>query len=57
VLPGFLGKKISGEHVAKTLHLGIEYDPEPPFDVGSPQKADPDLLESLRKKMIESFED
>jgi len=51
-----LAAKISGEHVAKSLQLGIEYDPEPPFDVGSPEKADPELLESLRKKMVKLFE-
>jgi len=51
-----LAAKISGEHVAKTLQLGIEYDPEPPFDTGSPEKADPELLESLRKRMVALFE-
>jgi len=51
-----LAAKISGDNVAKALQLGIEYDPEPPFDVGSPKKADPMLLESLRKKMLASFE-
>lgn len=51
-----IAAKISGEHVAKTLQLGIEYDPEPPFDSGSPEKADPELLESLRKRMVRLFE-
>jgi len=51
-----LAAKISGETVAKTIQLGIEYDPEPPFDSGSPGKADPKLLESLRKRMLELFE-
>lgn len=52
-----LAAKIAGEQIAKTLQLGIEYDPEPPFDVGSPEKADPALLEILRKKMVALFED
>ena len=30
---------IAGEDMAKTLQLAIEYDPEPPFDAGSPEKA------------------
>jgi cyclohexyl-isocyanide hydratase len=30
---------VSGEGVAKTLQLGLEYDPAPPFDTGSPEKA------------------
>jgi transcriptional regulator GlxA family with amidase domain len=51
-----LAAKISGENVAKTLQLGIEYDPEPPFDAGSPEKADPELREALRKRMIALFE-
>lgn len=51
-----LAAKISGEHVAKILQLGIEYDPEPPFNSGSPEKADPELLENLRKRMVTLFE-
>ena len=51
-----LAAKISGEHVAKNLQLGIEYDPEPPFNSGSPEKADPELLENLRKRMVILFE-
>lgn len=51
-----LAAKISGEQVAKALQLGIEYDPEPPFDTGSPEKADPKLLESLRNTMVTLFE-
>lgn len=51
-----LTAKIAGERIAQTLQLGIEYDPEPPYDTGSPQKADPELLESLRKRMVASFE-
>lgn len=51
-----LAAKISGELVAKTIQLGIEYDPEPPFDVGSPKKADPEILKSLQTRMIKMFE-
>lgn len=51
-----LAAKISGEQVAKSLQLGIEYDPQPPFDSGSPEKADPNLLDSLRKRMVKLFE-
>jgi transcriptional regulator GlxA family with amidase domain len=52
-----LAAKVAGERVAQTLQLGIEYDPEPPYEAGSPKKADPELLESLRKRMVASFED
>lgn len=31
--------EIAGEEIAKTIQLSIEYDPKPPFDAGSPQRA------------------
>ncbi len=34
-----LAARIAGEQVAQAIQLGIEYDPQPPFDAGSPQKA------------------
>jgi transcriptional regulator GlxA family with amidase domain len=37
-----------GEDLARGIQLGIEYDPQPPFDSGSPEKADPDLVELVR---------
>jgi transcriptional regulator GlxA family with amidase domain len=37
-----------GEDLAKGIQLGIEYDPAPPFDSGSPEKADPNLVELVR---------
>lgn len=36
------------ENVAKAIQLGIEYDPAPPFDSGSPEKAAPELVELVR---------
>ncbi len=39
----------SHENVAKAIQLGIEYDPEPPFDAGSPEKAGPELVELVRR--------
>jgi len=38
-----------GEDLARAIQLGIEYDPEPPFDSGSPDKAHPDLVELVRQ--------
>ena len=38
----------AGEDVARAIQLGIEYDPDPPFDAGSPEKADPQLVEAVR---------
>jgi hypothetical protein len=31
--------EIAGEDVAKSVQLGLEYDPQPPFQSGSPEKA------------------
>jgi putative intracellular protease/amidase len=43
-----LAARVAGEDVAKAIQLGIEYDPDPPFDAGSPEKAPPELVEALR---------
>ena len=43
-----LASRVSGETVAQAIQLGIEYDPKPPFDTGSPDKAPPDLVELIR---------
>ncbi len=51
-----LTEKIAGRSFAESLQLGIEYDPMPPFDVGSPEKANPIILEGLRARMTVSFE-
>ncbi len=37
-----------GEDLARGIQLGIEYDPQPPFDSGSPEKAAPELVELVR---------
>jgi transcriptional regulator GlxA family with amidase domain len=34
-----LAARIAGEEVAQAIQLGIEYDPQPPFDSGSVDKA------------------
>ncbi len=44
-----LAIEIAGEDVAKAIQLGIEYDPEPPLDAGSPEKAGPQLVNMLRQ--------
>lgn len=40
-----LAAHVAGDEVAKAIQLGIEYDPQPPFDSGSVAKAS----ESVRK--------
>lgn len=39
-----------GKSVAEEIQLIIEYDPQPPFNAGSPEKAGPALVESIRSK-------
>jgi hypothetical protein len=36
--------------VAEAIQLGIEYDPQPPFDAGSPEKAPVEIVELLRSR-------
>jgi putative intracellular protease/amidase len=40
--------RIHGDEVAQAVQLGIEYDPQPPFDAGSPEKAPAPIVEFLR---------
>lgn len=35
---------IAGDDVAKAIQLAIEYDPQPPFDAGSPAKAGEEII-------------
>ena len=41
---------LEGEQVAREIQLGIEYDPAPPFDSGSPKTALPDMVETVRAR-------
>ena len=43
-----LAARIAGDEVAQAIQLGIEYDPQPPFDAGSPSKASPEAIELVR---------
>ncbi|WP_423064161.1 DJ-1/PfpI family protein [Candidiatus Paracoxiella cheracis] len=51
-----LVEKIFDRRLAEALQLGIEYDPEPPFNSGSPEKADPELVKMMRERMVAKFE-
>jgi transcriptional regulator GlxA family with amidase domain len=41
-----------GPEVAQAIQLGIEYDPQPPFDAGSPQKAPTPIVELVSGMMV-----
>jgi putative intracellular protease/amidase len=43
-----LAARIAGEEIAQAIQLFIEYDPQPPFDSGSTQKAPPAIVELAR---------
>ncbi len=45
-----LAQVIAGDDVAQAIQLSIEYDPQPPFDAGSPEKAPPAIVEMLRER-------
>jgi len=46
-----LAARIAGEDFAQGIQLGIEYDPEPPFSSGSPDKAPAHVLAQVRERM------
>jgi transcriptional regulator GlxA family with amidase domain len=41
-----------GEKLAKALQLGIEYDPEPQFDAGDPERVAPSTLSLALRVMM-----
>jgi transcriptional regulator GlxA family with amidase domain len=42
-----LTARVAGDEFAQAVQLGIEYDPQPPFDAGSPDKAPSEIVEKL----------
>ena len=36
-----------GDEVAQAVQLGLEYDPDPPFDGGSPEKVAPEISQGV----------
>ena len=49
-----LAGRIAGDPVAQEIQLGIEYDPQPPYDAGSPAKAPNAVVESVRRRAAAS---
>jgi transcriptional regulator GlxA family with amidase domain len=41
-----VGREV-GPEVAQAVQLGIEYDPQPPFDSGSPEKAPQEIVDAV----------
>jgi putative intracellular protease/amidase len=44
-----LAARVAGDAVAQAIQLGIEYDPQPPFDSGSLEKAPPEAIDLCRR--------
>ncbi|MFF2025364.1 DJ-1/PfpI family protein [Streptomyces sp. NPDC058171] len=42
--------KIAGDRAARSVQLVLEYDPQPPYDAGSPEKAPADLVAEWRAR-------
>jgi putative intracellular protease/amidase len=49
-----LADRVAGREVAQSIQLAIEYDPQPPFDAGSPAKAPKEIVERLRGAGVEA---
>lgn len=52
-----LAARIRNEDFARFIQLSIEYDPHPPFDSGTPEKAPPEILERYYKMIEENVPD
>jgi cyclohexyl-isocyanide hydratase len=50
-----IAAKLWGEESAKIAQLMMEYDPAPPFDTGSPEKAGPELVKKAMLNIQQLF--
>jgi putative intracellular protease/amidase len=46
-----LAAEIDGERAAKAIQLMLEYAPEPPFDCGTPETADAEIVDAVRARL------
>jgi cyclohexyl-isocyanide hydratase len=49
--------KLRGDDTAKLTQLALEYDPEPPFDAGSPKAAGPELVQRTMSIIAAAMEE
>lgn len=49
-------REIAGDPVAEAIQLGLEYDPKPPLDSGSPDKARPAVLAVAKDRFAPRLE-
>jgi hypothetical protein len=50
-----LAEEVAGPEMAKVIQLIIEYDPQPPFDSGSIEKAEPSIVELAKHAAQDAF--
>jgi putative intracellular protease/amidase len=43
--------ELAGEEVARTVQLGLEYAPDPPFEAGRPELAEPKILAAYKARL------
>jgi len=48
--------EVAGPEVAQSIQLALEYDPAPPFDAGSPDKAPPEVRAAMAERYRQSAE-
>lgn len=48
-----LASLLCGDRAAQAIQLGIEYDPAPPFNCGSVERAGPDIVAAVLDGAIE----
>lgn len=42
--------ELQGREVAEAIQLSVEYDPQPPFDAGTPERASPAVVARVRER-------
>ncbi|RKT55801.1 DJ-1/PfpI family protein [Saccharothrix australiensis] len=50
----YLSALLADDTTAKAVQLALEYDPQPPFDTGSPDKAGPELQQLAMRLLLQS---
>jgi len=50
-----LMSELVGPELAKVAQLSIEYDPDPPFDAGSPAKAGDAIVRRVLEELSKEF--
>jgi len=46
-----LAAELAGDETARLIQLSLEYDPQPPFDCGSPEGAGPERVATFRRQI------